>query len=53
MTDWLPAFLHLAVWLTHSVLAGHRPPSAWLDRGVKCFLQLRLPAAVPPGPSNH
>src|SRR6266508_5756236 len=39
---------HLAVWLTHSVLAGHRPPSAWLDRGVKSFLQLRLPAAVLP-----
>src|SRR6266545_3699977 len=39
---------HLAVWLTHSVLAGHRPPSAWLDRGVKSFLQLRLPAAALP-----
>ena len=38
---------HLAVWLTHSVLAGHRPPLAWLDRGVHRFLKLRLPAAVP------
>jgi hypothetical protein len=35
------------VWLAHSVLAGHRPPSAWLDRGVKRLLELRLPAAVP------
>src|SRR6266508_6663394 len=38
---------HPAVWLAHSVLAGHRPPSAWLDRGVKRLLELRLPAAVP------
>jgi hypothetical protein len=30
------------------VLAGHRPPSAWLDRGVKSFLQLTLPAASGP-----
>src|SRR6266540_6531001 len=37
---------HLAVWLSHSVLAGHRPPSAWLDRGVHSFLKLRLPGAV-------
>jgi transposase len=37
---------HLAVWLTHSVLVGHRPPSAWLNRGVHSFLKLRLPAAV-------
>jgi len=29
------------------VLAGHRLPSAWLDRGVKRLLELRLPAAVP------
>jgi transposase len=43
----LKLLAHLAVWLAHSVLAGHRPPSAWLDRGVHSFLKLRLPAAVP------
>lgn len=31
------------VWLPHSLAAGHCPPVSWLDRGVHCFLELRLP----------